>query len=332
VLLEDPQVDLRPAAVDAIRALDRRGILHSIASRGDEGLAMAALDRFGLTEMFLVPQINWGSKSRSIREIAAALDLGLDACAFVDDDKFERVEVSCSLPEVLCLEAKDVGSLLTRAELTPPQVTEEARQRRQMYRAAQARRAAEDEFTGPREAFLATLGMRLKISPAGPGDLARAEELTIRTNQLNTTGYTYTQAELDSFRSADDYSLLVARLTDRHGLYGTIGLVLVAHQPGCWVIKLLLMSCRVISRGIGAVMITHVRQQARAAGVRLLADFVPNGRNRQMYVTYKFAGFREIARQQDLVRLEADLAELPPFPPYLSVDVATAAEEEPAHG
>jgi FkbH-like protein len=333
VLLEDPDVVLRPSVVETIRVLDRRGILHSVASRGDESLALRALARFELTELFLVPQINWGSKSASIQVIAAALNLGLDAFAFIDDDGFERAEVGYCLPQVLCVDATDAGGLLTRPELSPGQLTEEARQRRHLYQAAQARQAAEDEFTGPREAFLSTLRMRLQIAPAGSGDLARAEELTVRTNQLNTTGHTYSQAELDAFRTAGDHSLLVARLQDRHGPYGTIGLVLVEHGAGAWTIKLLLMSCRVISRGVGGVMITHLRQQARAAGVRLLADFIPNGRNRQMYVTYKFSGFREIARDGELVRLEADLADVPPFPPYLYVDVATRPEpEEPARG
>ena len=32
------------------------------------------------------------------------------------------------------------------------------------------------------------------------GDLERAEELTVRTHQLNTTGYTYSFEELDSLK------------------------------------------------------------------------------------------------------------------------------------
>jgi len=41
-------------------------------------------------------------------------------------------------------------------------------------------------------------------------------------------------------------------------------------------------------------MLNHILGRARDSGVRLLAEFVSNERNRMMYVTYKFAGFREI--------------------------------------
>ncbi|MEK8173922.1 hypothetical protein NKH77_48315 [Streptomyces sp. M19] len=42
--------------------------------------------------------------------------------------------------------------------------------------------------------------MRFTISRAREEDLRRAEELTVRTNQLNTTGYTYSYEELDALR------------------------------------------------------------------------------------------------------------------------------------
>lgn len=54
------------------------------------------------------------------------------------------------------------------------------------------------------------------------------------------------------------------------------------------------MSCRVISRGVGQVLLSHIMRLGRHASVTLEAEFVPNGRNRMMYVTYKFAGFGQI--------------------------------------
>jgi len=59
------------------------------------------------------------------------------------------------------------------------------------------------------------------------------------------------------------------------------------------VVRLLLMSCRVMSRGVGSVLINHLRRLARDAGVPLTAEFVKTGRNRMMYATYKFNGFSE---------------------------------------
>ncbi|MFC8274219.1 HAD-IIIC family phosphatase [Streptomyces sp. NPDC057271] len=330
VLLEDGDGrPLRPGIREAIEELDRRGILQSIASRNDHEAAAAELERHGLLDHFLYPQIGWHAKSASVRAIASSLNLGLDAFAFVDDDSFERAEVAHEIPEVLCVDAADAADLPARAEFTPRFVTDDSARRRAMYRADQVRAEVEREHTGPQEDFLATLGMTFTIARAAEEDLQRAEELTLRTNQLNTTGYTYSYEELDAFRRSPDHELLVARLEDRHGPYGTIGLVLLERGRDAWRIKLLLMSCRVMSRGVGGVLITYLRRRAKEAGARLLAEFLPNGRNRMMFVTYKFSGFREIGRDGDLVSLEADVADVPEFPGYLKVAVPATVEGAP---
>lgn len=323
ILLEDDDVRLVPEAVAAIKELDARGILHSIASRNDHDLAMAKLREFGLDEYFLYPKINWNAKSASVKEIAGDLNIGVDTLAFIDDQPFEREEVAFALPDVLCLDAAEVSSLAGRAEFTPRYVTEDSRRRRVMYRADMERNAAETEFGGPQEAFLESLRMRFGIKEATEDDLQRAEELTVRTNQLNTTGYTYSYAELDAFRVSDRHLLLTSTLEDRYGPYGTIGLALVEKGETAWVLKLLLMSCRVMSRGVGTIMINHIKRLARDAGVRLLAEFVQTGRNRMMYASYKFNRFTEIDRRDDFVMFEADLAEIPADPPYVEVTAST---------
>src|SRR5947199_5602317 len=78
ILLEDGDVSLKPGVVTIIKALDARGILHSIASRNDQTTAEQKLQQFGLYEYFLFPQINWNAKSASLQEIAKELNLGLD--------------------------------------------------------------------------------------------------------------------------------------------------------------------------------------------------------------------------------------------------------------
>jgi FkbH-like protein len=175
--------------------------------------------------------------------------------------------------------------------------------------------------------------MRLAIAPAGPEDLRRAEELTVRTHQLNTTGYTYSYEELRGFTQSDGHDLLICELQDRYGTYGKIGLALIERRPDHHLLKLLLMSCRVMSRGIGTIILNYLMARARAAGVRLLAEYVANDRNRMMYVTFKFAGFRELRRTGDSVLLESDLSRLQAFPAYVHVDISPAASmsHRPSH-
>ncbi len=161
--------------------------------------------------------------------------------------------------------------------------------------------------------------MAFSIAPAQEDDLKRAEELTVRTHQLNTTGYTYSYDELNAFRQSDRHKLFIASLDDRYGTYGKIGLVLVECGKSEWNLKLLLMSCRVMSRGVGTILVNHIMQLAKEAGATLRAEFVRNDRNRMMFATYKFAGFREVGREGDAVVLENDLANIQPFPGYVDV-------------
>jgi FkbH-like protein len=319
ILLEDPDVALRPWVRSTLATLDERGVLHSIASRNDPATALRKLDEFGLTDYFLHPQIGWNPKSRSVADIAELLNIGVDALAFVDDQPFELDEVAFANPTVLCVDAAAAAGIVDRPEFMPRFVTAESRQRRSMYRGGIERERAQRAFTGGDEAFLRTLDMAFTISRAGADDLQRAEELTVRTNQLNSTGTTYSYADLEALSVSPDHLLLVAGLTDRYGSYGTIGLALVERGAKVWTLKLLLMSCRVMSRGVGTVLLNHVMRLAGEQGVRLEAEFVPTDRNRIMYVTYRFAGFTETGTRAGVVVLTAPRGGVPDPPSYLSV-------------
>jgi FkbH-like protein len=321
ILLEDPDVVLRPEAVSVIKALDERGILHSIASRNEPTLALEKLRKFGLADYFLFPHINWNSKSDSVKSISERLSLGLDTFAFIDDQPFERAEVAFAHPKVLCIDAADLGGIPDLQRMHPRFITDESKTRRHMYRSDERRQEAEREYTGTNQEFLATLEMVFTISKVGESDLKRAEELTVRTHQLNTTGYTYSYEQLDELRHSPNHLLLIAGLDDIFGTYGKIGLALVELGPQVWSIKLLLMSCRVISRGVGTVLLTHIMSLAKRAGVKLRADFVSNDRNRMMYITYKFAGFREVETVGGVSVLENDLSLAQEFPSYITVQV-----------
>ncbi len=320
-LLEGDDVQVPQVVAETLETLDQRGILHSIASRNDPETALERLREVGLAEYFLYPQIGWDAKSASITRIAESINVGLDAIAFIDDQPFEREEVSHVHPQVLTLRAEEIDGLVERPEFMPRFITNESARRRRMYRADLERDVAHEDFTGPEEGFLASLGMKFTIARAREEDLKRAEELTVRTNQLNSTGVTYSYDQLDALRCSDDHQLLVAELTDKYGTYGKIGLVLLEQGPQLWTLHLLLMSCRVMSRGVGTILLSYLLQQARDAGVRFQAKLRATDRNRMMRVTYRFAGFRQVAQQDDIAILENDLSNIQPFPDYVDVEV-----------
>lgn len=299
VVLEGDGSAPRPAARRVLEILDRRGILHAAASRGEHDATTEHLRLHGIEDMFCELRVGWGPKSESIRSIASSLNIGLETLAFVDNDPVERAEVSRALSEVRVYPAERLAELPELTEFTPETRTEEAGRRRALYRTERFRERAEESFTGSSAEFLATLDLELTVGPATEVDLARAHELTVRTHQLNTTGMSFGVDELRALTASDRHEVLVATLRDRFGHYGTIGLAVTEVRGDDVVLQLLLLSCRVMSRGVGPALIQHVVNRARARGRRMLSEFVPTEVNRVMLVTLRFAGFEVVEAGPD---------------------------------
>lgn len=320
VLLESSGLPgLRPYVRDVIEALDQRGILQSVASKNEPEPALAALAEHGLEQYFLYPQIGWGAKSQAIGVIAERLNIGIDTFAFIDDQPFERDEVLSVHPAVRTFTEAALECLPALEDFTPLHLTDDSKNRRQMYQKDALRAQAQEEFKGPEDAFLRTLGLQLRLKPASEKDLYRAEELTLRTNQLNTTGVTYSAEQLRDLIASENHQVIVAELDDKYGSYGAIGLLLISQQPGRWCVDLFLMSCRVMSRGVGGVILTALRKTCQYRQLELAAQFRETDRNRMMFITYRFAGFR-----QEGELLINDLGRIPALPDYMQLDIDTA--------
>jgi methoxymalonate biosynthesis protein len=292
-LLEDSEVTLRDAVRQAVVTLDERGIIQSIASRNDHDLAWNRLEQLGLAEYFIWPQINWGRKSDSVREVADRLSFAQDTIAFVDDQPTELAEVGYHLPQVRCYPAEQVLSLTGLPEFSPPVVTVDARRRRQMYQASARRDAERETFNGPDEAFLRSLELLMVIGRADEETLSRVEELTLRTSQMNATGVHYPDAVLRALLADTRHEVLTVTLADRFGPHGAVGVMLLEKHAAVWHLKLLATSCRVVAFGAGAVILNWLIDQAARQEVHLTADFRATERNRMMEIAYRFAGFTD---------------------------------------
>lgn len=320
VLIEGKEVKVKEDALKVIKELDNRGILQSIASKNDSDITINRLKEIGIDEYFIYPQINWGPKSESISAIAESINIGIETVAFIDDQEFELKEVEFTHKDVLCINSNNINSVLEMDEMNPKFITEDSNLRRKMYINDIKRNKIEESFNGTKEEFLSSLNMTVKISEAKEDDLKRVEELTVRTHQLNTTGYTYTYDELSEFRCSDRHKLLVAELSDKFGENGKIGLTLLECDEYVWTIKLFIISCRVMSRGVGSVLLNYILKLAKENNVRVRAEFIPTDRNRMMYITYKFAGFEEGDGVDNVRCLENKLNNIQEFPKYIKLE------------
>jgi FkbH-like protein len=306
VVLEGDDPVPFPSALKTLAELDRRGILHAAASRGERSVTQRHLAERRLADWFCATEVGWGTKSAAVRRIAKALNIGLDTIAFVDNDPVERAEVASELPMVRCYPAAEAGQLPEYQEFRPEHITAEAAGRRRLYQAEWQRQEAEEQFTEGRQAFLDSLDLVMELRPATEEDLSRASELTVRTHQLNSTGLTYGIDELRRLSSSPDHRVLLATLRDRFGDYGIIGLAVTELVGRDSVLRLMLMSCRVASRGAGSVLLHHLTRQALAAGRRPVAHFIPTEANRNLLVTMRFAGYEATVTDEDHLVLTVD--------------------------
>lgn len=133
--------------------------------------------------------------------------------------------------------------------------------------------------------------------------------------------YTYSYDELNQMRVSDKYKLLIASIVDKYDTYGKIGSALIECDKDVWNIKLLLMSCRVIARGVGTIMLNHIRQSAKDMGVKLRSEFISNDRNWMMYITYGFTGFTELECKGNHILLGNDLSHIQQHPDYIKENI-----------
>ncbi len=280
----------RPEAVEAVRALDARGVLLSVASKNDEAEALAALERHGLRDYFLAPQVGWGPKSEAVARIAAALDLHLDSFVFVDDQPFERAEVAAAHPSVRTLAHTQVAGLAAHPWFDRP-VTAESGRRRALYQAEAGRGAAAQAAGSDYLAFLRGSGIVLDVAPLGPAEVARVHELSQRTNQLNFTGAKLSRTETERLAAPDpDRARLTLRCLDRYGDYGLIGFADLDLLRG--ELDLFFMSCRVQRKRVEHAAFAHMAALLAARGhVEFAALHRPTDRNRAAALLLADLGF-----------------------------------------
>ena len=255
---DNESLELKAGVLETIKKLDERGIIQSIASKNDFAPAMEQLEKLGISEYFLYPEIHWNAKSASIKNIAANLNIGVDAMAFIDDSVFEREQVHSALPEVRTYDALEVEKLTELPEFDVI-VTDESRHRREMYRAEEKRNALMASGNDDTVSFLRKCNLRIKVfAPQTEADITRCFELVNRTNQLNMSGRRYTRNEFDALLSKIGQTSIAFSCRDDFGSYGIVGFMKYRKDNCELCFTEFAMSCRVAGKYVESALFTHV--------------------------------------------------------------------------
>ncbi|MDR2175338.1 MAG: HAD-IIIC family phosphatase [Synergistaceae bacterium] len=260
------------------KELAEQGVLLAISSKNNMKDALAPFREHPhmllKEEDFVKIKTNWEPKPANIAAIARELNIGLDSLVFIDDNPVEREAVRLALPEVAVPDFPSDTSRLpafmaevARTCFTALRVEDEDRGKTEMYR-AESKREEERNVHLSLSGYLASLGMVLDLHPLRRDEIARAAQLTQKTNQFNLTVRRYTEAEIAAMLQDASVRIWMAALRDRFGDYGRIGLAAARLSPTrSAVIGTFLMSCRVMGRGVDDAILSGVEQALAGEGV-----------------------------------------------------------------
>ena len=230
-------------------------------------------------------RINWEPKSQNLASLSEELSLGADSIVLIDDDRRECGEVRSDLPEALVLElpaeSQEIAAWLDNLWVFDHQgkATEEDLKRNQYYAEISARSRLERQ-TASFEEFIGRLELEIRIEALSLSALARAAQLTQRTNQMNLSTVRRTEAELGQLMDSGAIEGRVVHVRDRFGDYGLVGLVLFRCGVGELIVDTMLLSCRAMGRGVEHAMLREVAAVASGRGLgSVVIHYSPTRKN-----------------------------------------------------
>jgi FkbH-like protein len=273
-------------------------------------------------------QINWMPKAENIALIAKALNIGLDSLVFIDDTPMEIAYMRQAQPDVNSIllpeDPAEIVSLLQNTALFDSlDITVEDLARVDMMRAETDREDLRAGLT--KEAFLQALDLKIEFAPAKTDDLSRVTQPINKTNQFNLTTIRRTLEEVRELARSAQHRIYTLRVWDKFGDYGLTGVVIVEISPDrrIWTIDSLMLSCRVLGRGVEEALVAALADDARGqVATEFVGSYVPTKKNSLCATFLPDRGFKQDGEQWRL-----PLAEAPLFPSFIRLVDAHAEAE-----
>lgn len=314
---ETPTAEAYTAFQEYVLKLKERGVILAVCSKNEEDIAKSGFnhpDSVLHVEDFVSFHANWKAKNINLRIIAEEINIGTDSLVFIDDNPAERQLVRDTMPEVAVPEVDpvDVFSYIRAIEgagfFEPVTISEDDRKRNESYRENIQRRSLEESMK-TYDDFLQSLEMEAEIDGFRSVYYDRIAQLTNKSNQFNLTTRRYTRADIEQMANDQHYITLYGRLRDKFGDNGLISVVIGEKIDDSLHIRLWLMSCRVLKRGMEQMMLDALAARAAADGCKeLIGYYYKTAKNKMVSDLYAVFGFEKIMQSGDDTVWRLDLA------------------------
>ncbi len=284
--------------------LSKKGVIIGICSKNNpedvEDVLHNHKDMVLRNNLLVIKKVNWTDKATNLQNIAAELNIGVDALVFVDDSNFEINLIKEVLPQIAYLQvpanaAEYPGFLLQNAyKYFNLNAAPEDEQKTRIYKEQFERENTRATYKSVDE-FLASLEISINVHDNDPAVLPRVAQLTQKTNQFNLTTKRYTEAQVQNFISDAGTTVMAFGVKDKFGDNGLTAVTIVTTDPQDStraIFDSFFMSCRIIGRNIEFALIDYLVQHLLQAGyTSALAHYIPTAKNTQVANFYEQAGF-----------------------------------------
>ncbi len=274
------------------------GVVLAVDSKNDEKNALAGLSHPNSvlhSDDFVSIKANWETKDQNLREIASELALGVESFVFADDNPAERAIVVSQIPGVAVPNmegAENYIKILDHSgyfEVTT--LSSEDLHKTELYHAKAQATRAESLFADYGE-YLKSLKMTASVRSFESMYIKRIAQLTNKSNQFNLTTLRCTEDDIRAMAVDKNYVCLYGKLADRFGDNGVVTVAVGELKEEILHIRLWLMSCRVLKRGMEDVMMNRFVSVAVKQGVKnIIGYYYPTPKNSMVRDFYSDMGF-----------------------------------------
>ena len=281
-----------------IKSQKELGVLLNVNSKNEEENALAGLahpDGVLRADDFILIKANWNPKSQNLSDIASELNIMEDSLVFVDDNPAEQEIVlqqnnGVAVPKIGTPE-QYIRILDHSGFFEVTKLSEDDRNRNQMYKANVQRARQEQSFSDYRE-YLCSLDMKAVIQPFEAVYMARIAQLTNKSNQFNLTTKRFSQSEIEQMAADSQYITLYGKLEDKFGDNGVVSVVIGKQQDNELHIDLWLMSCRVLKRDMEYAMMDELVMWCKKRNIsKIYGYYYPTAKNNMVKDFYALQGF-----------------------------------------
>lgn len=266
-------------------------------------------------EDFSIIKANWQDKTNNIKSIISEINIGEDACIFIDDNPLERDMVRSNFPNLIVPEfpSKEydipafIDNLSFRYFFSKKLTDEDVNKKNQYKIKLQAEK--EESESSTKDEFLKNLNLEGYVFADPVPHILRISQMTQKTNQFNLTTVRLSESEIKKNIESGNY-IFPLKIKDKYGDHGITSLIIASKTPNLNEvdISIFLMSCRILGRDIEYEFLKWSLLALYKKGVKTVkASYVMTKKNNQVINLYENAGFEIINKQDSQKDYKIDL-------------------------